>query len=395
METHEKEEKLLVLCVDRDGDIGEKTEEKTPILGRAKNLDAAVALALKDPEEPDANAMLQAIRLFDQLKKQSQSKEVLQIATISGSQLLGVEADRKLVREINFVLENFQANNVILVTDGYSDEAVLPLVESRVPVTSVRRIVMKHSDSIEETAAVLGKYLRMLVENPRYSRLALGIPGLLLIILAIMFLGGWEYQIGIAFLIVLGATLLVRGFGFDKATMQFIKWLQEYEPPSLPVQIAGFAFIAGVIASVVGIFLGASGALLEIGIPPLLLEGWIQLLPTLTGYFIKDSIYLIVFGVCAALSGRAVKWYFERDIRLLRTLVAIVVIAWSSQIFWEASSILIDPTIGLLGGGELVFAIFIGILFAIATSLVALVINLRYGSFFKKRRKRTEEFEQS
>lgn len=395
METHEKEEKLLVLCVDRDGDIGEKTEEKTPILGRKKNLDAAVALALKDPEEPDANAMFEAIRLFDQLKKQSQPKEVLQIATISGSQLLGVEADRKLVREINFVLENFQANNVILVTDGYSDEAVLPLVESRVPVTSVRRIVMKHSDSIEETAAVLGKYLRMLVENPRYSRLALGIPGLLLIILAIMFLGGWEYQIGIAFLIVLGATLLVRGFGFDKATMQFIKWLQEYEPPSLPVQIAGFAFITGVIASVVGIFLGASGALLEIGTPPLLLEGWIQLLPTLTGYFIKDSIYLIVFGVCAALSGRAVKWYFERDIRLLRTLVAIVVIAWSSQIFWEASSILIDPTIVLFGGGELVFAIFIGILFAIATSLVALVINLRYGSFFKKRRKRTEEFEQS
>ncbi len=395
METHGKEEKLLVLCVDRDGDIGDKTEEKTPILGRKKNLDAAVSLALKDPEEPDANAMFEAIRIFDQLKKQNQPKEVLQIATISGSQRLGVEADRKLVRELNDVLENFQANNVILVTDGYSDEAVLPLVESRVPVTSIRRIVMKHSDSIEETAAVLGKYLRMLAENPRYSRLALGIPGLLLIILAIMFLGGWEYQIGIAFLIVLGAYLLVKGFGFDKVTMQFIKWLQEYEPPSLPVQIAGFAFIAGVIATSIGIFLGANGALSSLETIPTVLEEWISLLPMLTGQFIKQSIYLIVFGVCAALSGRAIKWYFERDIRLLRTLVAIVVIAWSSQIFWEASSILIDPTIGLIGGGELVFAIFIGILFAIATSLVALVINLRYGSFFKRRKKRTEEFEQS
>ena len=40
-----KEERLLILCVDRDGDIGMKTEEKTPILNRKKNLDAAVALA--------------------------------------------------------------------------------------------------------------------------------------------------------------------------------------------------------------------------------------------------------------------------------------------------------------------------------------------------------------
>ncbi len=395
MESKGKEEKLLVLCVDRDGDIGARTEEKTPILGRKENLDAAVALALKDPEEPDANAIFEGIRLLDQLEKQGQPNEVYQIATISGSQLLGVEADRKIVRELNEVLKAFQANNVILVTDGFSDEAVLPLVESRVPVTSVRRIVMKHSESIEETAAVVGKYLKMLADNPRYSRLALGIPGLLLIILAIMFLGGWEYQIGIAFLIVLGATLLVKGFGFDRATLNLIKWLREYEPPSLPVQISGFAFVAGVLATAVGIYLGANGVLAALEVFPTTLEEWISLLPMLTGQFIRQGIYLIVFGVCAALSGRAVRWYFERDIRLLRTLVTIVVFGWSSQIFFEVSRILIDPTIGWLGGGELVFAIFIGILFAIASSLVALVINLRYGSFFKRRKKKIEEFEQS
>jgi len=43
---------------------------------------------------------------------------------------------------------------------------------------------------------------------------------------------------------------------------------------------------------------------------------------------------------------------------------------------------------------ELVFTIFIGILLAIAISLVALVINIKYGSFFKKRKKKVEEFEQ-
>jgi putative membrane protein len=391
----EKEERLLILCVDRDGDIGAKTEEKTPILGREENLDAAVALALRDPEEPDANAMFEAVRVYDQLIKQGQPNENFQIATISGSQLLGVEADRKLVRELNGVLESFPAHSVILVTDGYSDEAVLPLVESRVPVTSIRRIIIRHSESIEETAALFSKYLRMLTENPRYSRIALGVPGLLLIILAIMYLGGWLYFTWIAFLIVLGAILLVKGFGIDRISVQLIQWIREYEPPPLPVQIAGFTVAAGVIAAGVGVFLGineAAAYYASLVGPPASFGEWVSLLPRFLGEFIAQGIYLIVIGICVILLGRIIRWYFERNVRLLRTLVFIVVIAWSSQIFMQVSFILIDPTIK---GAELVFSIFIGILLAIATSLMAFVINIKYRAFFRKRKERVEEFEQS
>ncbi len=386
-----KEERLLILCVDRDGDINVKTENVTPIFGRKKNLDAAVSLALKDPEESDANAMFEAVRVFDQVNKQEQPNEICEIATISGSRLLGVEADRKLVRELNEVLEAFPANNVILVTDGYSDEAVLPLVESRVPVTSVRRIVIKHSESIEETAALFGKYLRKLVDNPRYSRIALGVPGLLLIIYAIMYIGGWGESAWIYFLIVLGGVLLVRGFGVDKALLRLLRWIREYEPPPLPVQIAGFAFAAGTIAAGVGIFLGINGSAALINAPPANLEAWLSLLPSLIGAFIEKGIYLIVIGVCVTLSGRAIHWYFKRDLRLLRTSVITVVVAWSTQIFLQVSSILKNPEVG---EAELVFAIIIGVLLAIATSLISLVINLRYGSFFK-RKKKVEEFQQN
>jgi putative membrane protein len=271
---------------------------------------------------------------------------------------------------------------------------VLPLVESRVPVTSVRRIIIKHSESIEETAALLGKYLRMLTDNPRYSRIALGIPGLLLIILAIMYLGGWLYYTWIAFLIVLGIIFFVKGFGVDRATMRFFRWIGEYEPPPLPVQIAGFALAAGVIAASIGIFLGIN----EVATSPILsplpenLAGWASKMPGLIGEFIGGGIYLIVIGICVVLSGRIIRWYFERDIRLLRTIVFIVVIAWSSQIFSQVSLILLNPAIK---GVELVFTIFVGILLAIATTLVTFVINIKYGGFFKKRQKKIEEFQQS
>lgn len=66
-----EQKRILVLCVDRDGDLGAKAGVKTPVVGREANLNAAVALALKDPEEPDANAMFEVVRIFDRLKDAS------------------------------------------------------------------------------------------------------------------------------------------------------------------------------------------------------------------------------------------------------------------------------------------------------------------------------------
>ena len=124
------QKRILILCVDRDGDLETKAGIKTPLMGRTANMDAAVSLALRDPEEPDANAMFEAVRLNDRLQNEKKPEETFEVATISGSELGGVGADRKLVAVLNSILDSFSANEVILVTDGYSDEAVLPLVES-------------------------------------------------------------------------------------------------------------------------------------------------------------------------------------------------------------------------------------------------------------------------
>ena len=117
----EKEKRILILCVDRDGDLQAKAEIITPLLGRESNLNSAVSLALQDPEEPDANAMFEAVRLFDRLQKEKQPNEILEVATISGLQKGGVAADRKLVSELNSLLKNFKANEVILVSDGFAE----------------------------------------------------------------------------------------------------------------------------------------------------------------------------------------------------------------------------------------------------------------------------------
>src|SRR4030042_2152498 len=95
--TQQTQKRILILCVDRDGDLETKAGIKTPLMGRTPNLDAAVSLALRDPEEPDANAMFEAVRLNDRLQNDKKPEETFEVATISGSELGGVSADRKIV----------------------------------------------------------------------------------------------------------------------------------------------------------------------------------------------------------------------------------------------------------------------------------------------------------
>jgi len=392
MASPEKEDRILILCVDRDGDLEVKVGIKTPLIGREENLDAAVKLALKDPEEADANAMFEAVRVFDHLRESGDPHESFEIATISGSELGGVEADRKIVKELVQVLNTFPATGVVLVTDGYSDEAVLPLVESRVPVSSVRRIVIRHSESIEETAAIFTRYFKLLMDNPRYSRVVFGLPGFLLILLALLSLFDLLLYYWIALLVVFGSYFFVKGFGIDKAARNFYTWIREYSPPPLPVQIANFTVGLGLLSIGIGCYQGISYSSIQLEKVSDLVE-WYGIIPKLLGWFIEGAILLIVVGMCVILSGRAVRYYLERDPRVLRTVAIAVGIAWSSQIFEEASRVLINPS-ELFPAG-LVLAIVIGILLAIASILITFLLHRKYKDFFRGKEEEIGEFKES
>jgi putative membrane protein len=388
MPTADKAERILVLCVDRDNDLGMKAGVNTPILGRQENVNAATSLALRDPEEADANAMFEAIRIYDNLKKGAKGKEEHEVATIAGSDLTGVEADRQLVSELTDVLKEFPATDVILVTDGYTDEMVLPLIESRVPVTSVRRIVIQHSKSIEETAALFSRYMKLLVENPRYSRMLLGLPGILFVVLGVLAIFNYLAYAVQALAVIVGAFLVIRGFRLDKTFHNFVKWIRDYSPPPFTVQIASFSALAGILVILVGGYLGGT-AVANVATS---VDDAFSHVPRLIGEFLYASTYLIFIGMCVILSGRAVRWFFERDLRLWRTFVIVVGVAASSVMFVEASKILIDPT---LNYGDLLFAIVGGISVIVFTVLTVIFLRKRYRSYFKKTEKEMEDFEES
>ncbi|KYH39664.1 MAG: putative membrane protein, partial [Candidatus Bathyarchaeota archaeon B63] len=279
------------------------------------------------------------------------------------------------------------ADSLILVTDGFSDEDIMPLVQSRVPVTSVRRVIVKHSESIEETAALFSKYWKMLIEDPRYSRIALGLPGVLLISLGILVL----LQVFISFdiyvwtaivgLIILGSYLLGKGYGIDRKISAFLSRPYRYSISDL---VVGFSSTFGFILVAIGFYQAWSFVSASFGISfriPLNIDEFMKAFPLVVGWFINKSMTLAVIGLCTIFLGRSVAYLLERDPHFWRTAALVAVFAWLWMILNEISQIIINPA---LPPDSLVLSIITGIAVIVASGLTTHILSRKYRKFFER-----------
>src|ERR671926_1404762 len=93
--------KILVLCIDRDDDIGAKAGMDTPVVGRDSCIDAGIKLAIEDPEDSDANAIFAAIKSYEELISKGYNAEV---ALVAGKFKRGIEDYEKKGFEIQDIL---------------------------------------------------------------------------------------------------------------------------------------------------------------------------------------------------------------------------------------------------------------------------------------------------
>jgi len=201
--------RTLVLSVDRDDDIGWKAHIESPAIGRAACLKAANTLALADPEDSDINAIFSAIKIYDEL---TENGEETAIAVVAGNHLHMIEGDRRIAASLEQVIKETQANNCILVTDGAEDEYVIPIIQSRIPVSSIRRVIVNQMPNLEGTYYILKKFL----DDPKISRMVFIPLGLAMILYATAYLLDYPGVATIIVVGVIGAYLLYKGFGFDE-----------------------------------------------------------------------------------------------------------------------------------------------------------------------------------
>ncbi|MEM0159528.1 MAG: DUF373 family protein [Candidatus Micrarchaeaceae archaeon] len=266
-----KDERLLVLAVDIDNDLYRKTGISGPIVGKVQNLNAATQLSLADPEETDANTMFQAVKLYDELKKEGY---FVNVATITGAETEGYEADREIARQLELVLAEYKADGCIFVTDGASDKRVLPLVESRVKINGVRYVKMKQAENLENTYFTLLEKLK----EPHYARIVFGIPALLLLLFALSYLLGLGWEVPVA---IIGIYLAIKGFGMEDAL------LNSFRGFGFSIDRISFVFYLGsLLFLIASIFLGYGNYAAQASVtsnPTLLwlyaIEGFLVLLP--------------------------------------------------------------------------------------------------------------------
>ena len=240
--------RILVLTVDRDNDLGNKTSIRGPVIGRRQVLTAALKLGIADPEESDTNAILGALRQHDTLKESNSEEDEVEVAILTGDEKVGMRSDRAIAAQLEEVVAAFQPDEAILVTDGAEDESVLPIIQSQVRVNHVEKIIVKQSKGIEGTYYYIVKAL----EDPKW-RGKIMIPfGLVLAIigLGIMLpnqIGG--FVIG-ALPLAIGLYIFSKGAGIESTVNRVIQEMRENADAAMLSTLLWFSTLFSAIFAV-------------------------------------------------------------------------------------------------------------------------------------------------
>ncbi len=356
-------EMYLVLCVDRDDDLGTKAQVRTPVIGREESLAAATKLGLADPEEADTNAIFSAVRKLDELKAKG---FICEMAIVCGDSRGGFGADKKVGTDVSAVIQQTGATGIVFVSDGGDDEQVLPILQSLKPIVSIQRVTVKHSETVEETYLVLGRYLRMLVFDPRYSKWTLGVPGVIFLLAGMLIIVGQTFEAELATLLILGFVFLVRGFGVDRTIAGLL-----HRGPTGYLRL--FSAVTSVLVILVGVFTGYAymvqndpGDLAAVaGNPSLFLAYGAKLI----GYVINGGLVLVWAGMAIYSTGALLSHVARESIRWRRDGFVLLMLA---LLYFPVSTF---STFLIQGGAEASFLLISYVLLGMA-AIFALTVTI-------------------
>jgi putative membrane protein len=308
--------KIIIICIDRDDDIGIKGGLETPIIGKELCIEAGTSLAIKDPEDSDCNAIFGAIKSYEEFRTKGHDVEVTLVA---GRFNRGIEGDAKIAQEIDTVLDKYNADGAVVVSDGEEDETVIPIIQGKIPIISIQRVIVRQSRSVEYSYAILARYIKILFYDPRYSKFFLGLPGALLVTSGLSIIFGFSREAFALGLSMLGLAFIVRAFDIDKSIATLSK-----PTPSGFIRI--FSYFAGTLIILASILNGISH------IPPNLIESQKGITSIITNKSILESfasgtITLLWIGISTIFAGVLLSNWFKGSIKIIYDILRLVVLA--------------------------------------------------------------------
>ncbi|ALM75855.1 DUF373 family protein [Thermococcus barophilus] len=296
------------MAIDRDDDFGVKAGVKGPVIGRDACIDAALKLSLADPEDSDANVVYAAVKLHDELKESGEFEDV-EVALITGHHDVGVKSDLELSKQLDEVLKVFPADGIIPVTDGAEDEQIFPIITSKVPIISSRRVVVKQSESIETTYYIIYRYLKEILSEPEVAKVVFGLTGLVMLLYGVAKLISVKYPQSVqivsatvtgTILFIIGTYLFSKGFRIHVSLRETIT--------------KGFIEFISVIAGMLVMVAGAINAYLNLEYIAMEKLGGLpgtQLIAVLLYLNILKTPFVVGLGVMVL--GKVLQSYLRKD----------------------------------------------------------------------------------
>jgi len=290
---------LLIVCVDRDDDLGRKAGIETPVIGYDEVRDAASGFGVSDPEDSDLNALYEALRLYEE------EDEECEVAAISGSKSTHRNRDRAVAAQVDEVLEEVDATSAVVVTDGAEDEGIIPIVESRLRIDGVNRTIVKQAQNLENAYHVVKQFL----DDPD-TRATILVPlGIILLIFPINtlmeILGYPNTALGLT-AGILGGYFILKGLGKDDDIEEMIDVAREgiY---SGKVSLITYLIAAGLV--IIGLASGLREVQVHTASEEIVIAGPLPVAMA----FIRGAIaWLTVAGVVSSI-GRIVDEYIQTE----------------------------------------------------------------------------------
>ncbi|MFQ6105910.1 MAG: DUF373 family protein [Candidatus Hydrothermarchaeaceae archaeon] len=348
--------KILVVVVDRDGDISKKIGIDGPIYGRDNILDAAVKLGVADPVESDTNTMFEGVRLAERLKVEGKKVELV---VLVGSENIGSKSDIKLSEQLDDALSRHHPDGVAVVTDGAEDEYILPVVQSRAKVIAVDRVIVKQSERLESTYYVIQEFLKEIVNDPKLSRLLIGLPGVAALLYMAFGQHGWRLTVG-----VIGVFLIIKGFALESTVQRVFNEIRS----SLVVgRISFLTYVVAALITIVGFVAGYDEVIRREIVPA-------NLVMSAPAFLLKAVDFFAAAGI-VALIGKSIDAFLEKR-EMWKYIIAVVFIISLDIIAGGVSRYLLKGITEI----ELIYRVSVGV----AISILAVIF---IKSVWKKKRK--------
>jgi len=241
---HEKKQQRervpVVVVVDIDDDIGEVLG-RSLIVGLDEVRNAVLEYGEKKPSDPDVNTMLAGINLYKRFESEGRKPVLL---TVGGHRTDFLKAQQLIRERVASALRDLGGEpEFYIVSDGEDEFVISQVLRELGRIGGFKRIIVEQSLDIEGRYLLILKYVKKALFDPRFSKYFLGIPGIAIMLFALLSIVGKAYIAAKAAALILGLAMAIRGFNLEES---FESWLSSFassirEVPHL--QLGGLAIL--------------------------------------------------------------------------------------------------------------------------------------------------------